>query len=322
MKRGLVIGKFMPVHNGHVALINFAMTHCDELIVSMSYTEKDPIHPELRLGWLRSIFEHEPRIKVEKVIDDFDDESLSLEQRTKIWSQFIQKRFPPVDLVISSEHYGEPLAKHLGVSHLMFDSTRTKVPVSATEIRNYPLRNWKFLPAVVKPYFVKKICFYGAESTGKSTMAEKMALYYNTVFVPEVAREMITSNVFTLDDIIRIGEAQADRIAEKSKIANKILFCDTDAITTQIYSKHYLGEVPTVLYELEQQIHYDMYFLFDVDVPWVSDGLRDLGNQRAEMASIFKSELEKRKIPYVLVAGNWQARFEIIRKEVDQLLSN
>jgi HTH-type transcriptional repressor of NAD biosynthesis genes len=34
MIRGLVIGKFMPVHNGHIALINFAASQCDELIVS------------------------------------------------------------------------------------------------------------------------------------------------------------------------------------------------------------------------------------------------------------------------------------------------
>ena len=57
MRRGLVIGKFMPVHKGHLALIDFALTQCDELIVSMSYTVKDPILKELHIcfGW-RLIF--------------------------------------------------------------------------------------------------------------------------------------------------------------------------------------------------------------------------------------------------------------------------
>lgn len=48
MKRALVIGKFMPIHNGHIALIEFAATQADEVIVSMSYTPNDPIDPDLR----------------------------------------------------------------------------------------------------------------------------------------------------------------------------------------------------------------------------------------------------------------------------------
>lgn len=166
-----------------------------------------------------------------------------------------------------------------------------------------------------------RVCFYGAESTGKTSMAEKMAAHYRTEFVPEVAREMITSNHFTLVDIVRIGRAQWERTVEKTKSANRILFCDTDLITTQIYSQRYLRQVPQVLYDLELQIKYDQYFLFDIDVPWVPDGLRDLGHERAQMHALFKSELEKRKLPYLIVSGDWNARFEIIRKEVDRLMA-
>ena len=79
------------------------------------------------------------------------------------------------------------------------------------------------------------ICFYGPESTGKSTMAKFMAAHYQTEYVPEVAREMISSNNFTTEDIIQIGKAQNQRVREKLETANKVLFCDTDLITTQIY---------------------------------------------------------------------------------------
>ncbi|MCA4894174.1 MAG: ATP-binding protein [Cytophagales bacterium] len=91
---------------------------------------------------------------------------------------------------------------------------------------------------------VKLICFYGPESTGKSTMAKKMATHYQTEFVPEVAREIVSSNDFTLDDIVRIAKAQNERVKEKMKTANRFLFCDTDLITTQIYCRHYLKTVP------------------------------------------------------------------------------
>jgi HTH-type transcriptional repressor of NAD biosynthesis genes len=138
--------------------------------------------------------------------------------------------------------------------------------------------------------------------------------------VPEVARELITSNEFSLDDIIRIGQAQTNCVKEKSKTANKILFCDTDIITTEIYSQHYLKQIPPVLFELEKEIIYDNYFLFDIDVEWVSDGLRDLGNQRQQMLDVFRLELEKRKINYTWVRGNYDQRSRLIQKEIDQLL--
>lgn len=312
----------MPVHNGHLALINFAKKQCEELIVSMSYTEHDPIEASTRFEWLRKIYHQSPGIIVEKVVDDFDDESLPLNHRTALWARFIKKRFPPIDLIVSSEEYGEPFANHLGATSIVFDLSRSQVPVSASRIRTNPFHYWDFIPLVVRPFFVKKICFYGAESTGKSMMAKRMALYYNTEFVPEVAREMITSNNFTVSDIEKIAIAQAERIAEKLKTANKILFCDTDAITTQIYSQHYLHEVPEILHEVEAQVKYDRYFFFDIDVPWVADGLRDLGDQRAAMSNQFKSALEKRGIPYIMVRGTWEERFEIIRVEVEKLIGS
>jgi len=164
------------------------------------------------------------------------------------------------------------------------------------------------------------VCFYGAESTGKTEMAKRMAAHYNTTYVPEVAREMITSNDFTVDDIIKIGQTQTASIIEKCKTAKRILFCDTDLITTQIYSQHYLSQVPGILKELELQIKFDQYFLFDVDVPWVADGLRDLGDKRHEMATLFKSELDKRNIPYVPVRGDWETRFKVVKEKIDTLL--
>jgi HTH-type transcriptional regulator, transcriptional repressor of NAD biosynthesis genes len=314
MKRGLVIGKFMPAHNGHLALIDFAKSQCNELIVSMSYTLTDPIDHNIRLGWLKQLLADNPNVIVEESLDDFDDESLPLFERTKVWARFIQKRFPKIDILISSENYGEPIAHHLGVPHVLFDLHRTLVPVSATLIREKPLTHWNYIPKVVQPYFVKKICLYGPESTGKSVMAKKLAELYQTEWVPEVAREFVNSNEFTETDIINIGKAHLTRIEEKVKSANKFLFCDTDAITTQIYSRHYLQVVPPILFEVERQVHFDAYFLFDVDVPWVADGLRDLRDQRTDMFEVFKEELQKRGKSFTIVQGDWDKRLQTIQR--------
>ncbi len=321
MTRGVIIGKFLPIHCGHIAMIEFALQHCDELIVSMSYTPDDPIEAQLRFSWIKEIFKNEPRIIPQIIADDFDDEKLPLGERTNHWASVLKKVYPKADVIISSEEYGIPLAQHMGARHISFDPDRKKFPVSASLIRQQPFKFWEFIPEIVRPYFVKKICFYGPESTGKSTMAKEMAKVYKTEYVPEVARELITSNEFSLDDIIRIGHAQTNRVKEKVKTANKILFCDTDLITTEIYSQYYLKQIPTVLFELEKEIIYDKYFLFDIDVEWVEDGLRDLGNQRQQMLDVFRLELEKRQIPFTWVRGNYDQRRAIIQKEINQLLN-
>lgn len=320
MIRGLVIGKFLPVHKGHLALISFAARQCDEVIVSMSERPDDAIDPQTRLGWLKQLTALWPNVQVAVIKDDFDREDLPWNERTRIWSGVINNVYGRVDKVFSSEEYGEYFARNLGAANVEFDRERKLVPVSASQIRESPFNYWEFIPEVVRPYFVKKICFYGPESTGKSSTAIRMAKHYNTISVPEVAREMLITNDFGIEDIIRIGQRQTERVNQLVKTANKLLFCDTDLITTEIYSMHYLKVIPPVLFDLEKQVTYDKYFFFDIDVPWIADGLRDLGDRREEMRKIFLDELHKRNIPYVLVNGTQDQRDNIIHSEIAKII--
>ncbi|RRB06505.1 AAA family ATPase [Larkinella rosea] len=321
MKKGLLFGKFMPVHQGHIALIEFAAAQCDHLIVSMNCTPNDPIDPIKRMEWLRALFGHRSNMELVAVLDDFSDDNLPLWEATKRWSDFIKHRFPDIDGFFCSEPYGEPLSQHLGLPCIWFDPERKQVPVSATLIRQHPALYWDFIPAVVKPYFVKKICLYGPESVGKTTLAEQLAQHYKTVFVHEVARDLITSNDLTPDDYIQIGHAQTQAVLKAAASANRLLICDTDLITTELYADHYLNEVPPVLYELEKQVVYDRYFLLNIDVPWVADGLRDLGHRREEMYQRFKTALDQRNIAYIDVSGDWDQRWTTVTGEIDRLLA-
>ena len=153
-------------------------------------------------------------------------------------------------------------------------------------------------------------------------MALRMAARFQTISIPEVAREFISTNQFTAEDIVRIGYAQADRIRQGTLVANKILFCDTDLITTQIYSRIYLYVVPEVLYELEKKVSIDYYFLFDVDVPWVADGLRDLGERRKELMELFSSNLDQRGIKYCLISGTYSHREIRVIEAVNDILAS
>ncbi|QMW02680.1 AAA family ATPase [Spirosoma foliorum] len=322
MTTGLVFGKFMPVHTGHLALIEFARKQCDQLIVSMTISPDDVISPDLRLQWLTELLAPYSTIEVVAETNEFHDPTLTLWDATKLWAAFIKRRFPDVSVFFSSEEYAVPLAHHSGLQHVSFDPPRQQVPVSATLIRQQPACYWDYIPAVVRPYFVKKICLYGPESVGKTTLARQLAADYQTVFVPEMAREMITSNDFVLDDFIRIGRAQTEAVQQAERQANRILFCDTDVITTQIYSDIYLSQIPFILPELEQQVHYDVYALLDIDVPWIADDLRDQGHHRAEMLARFRAELDGRKLPYLLVSGSYPERLITLKNMADKLLGS
>jgi len=309
----------MPVHLGHMALIDFAAGQCDQLIVSMSFKVSDPIPGALRFSWISRLYTGHGVVRPEMVEDNFDDEMLPLGERVKLWAGFIRGRYGRIDVIFSSEHYGKPFAEALEATHIAFDPQRHAFPVSATDIRHHPFKFWDFIPTLVRPFYVKKICIYGPESTGKTTLAMKLAAYYHTEYVPEVAREFLKTNDFSMDDIIRIGIAHDQRVRERCETANKLLFCDTDVITTQIYAQHYLGAVPPILYEIEKETTYALYFLLDIDVEWVPDGLRDLGHMREAMLYRFREELERRNIPFIFIHGDHDKREQRMKKLIDKL---
>ncbi len=165
------------------------------------------------------------------------------------------------------------------------------------------------------------VCLYGPESVGKTTMAQQLADHYQTVYVPEVARDLITSNDLTSDDYARIAIAQTAAVKRAIPQANRVLICDTDLITTQLYATIYEVEHPPILTDLAAQEKFDAYFLLNPDVPWVADGLRDLGHRRAEMYVLFEKALTERGIRYVVVSGSdYAARLAMVIQEIDRLL--
>lgn len=167
-----------------------------------------------------------------------------------------------------------------------------------------------------------KICLYGPESVGKTTMARQLAKHYQTVYVPEVARDLITSNSLTSDDYARIAVAQNAAMRQAELLANRVLICDTDLITTQLYATTYGVPHPAILDELAAQERFDAYFLLNTDVAWVADGLRDLGHRRAEMFTLFEQALHQRGVPYTLITGpDYTQRTATVIARIDALLA-
>ena len=57
---------------------------------------------------------------------------------------------------------------------------------------------------------IKKFVVIGPESTGKSTLCSQLAEYYETIWVPEYAREYLEKNGtdYSYDDLLTIGKGQ------------------------------------------------------------------------------------------------------------------
>ncbi len=142
----------MPLHTGHLTLIKHGLEKCNKITILLVVTAGEPIEPELRYSWLVEHFKEEDRIHIETICRD-PINALPGELRTEAWCNFIKKEYNFVDVIISSEHYGDILASFLGIDHLKFDHKREIVPISATDIRDNYKKHFHYLPEHVKKHF-------------------------------------------------------------------------------------------------------------------------------------------------------------------------
>lgn len=322
MEIGLVIGKFNPLHLGHIALIEFAQEKCDELIVLICASDKETIDGSTRLNWVKDSFKSNSKIQpilLSYLEAELPNTSVSSKEVSTIWATKLKTLFPKIDIIFSSEIYGNYLAEILKCRHICFDIDRKTINISATEINSNVFKHWDFLSTSAKPYFVKKICVYGTESTGKSTITKKLAAHFHTTYVPEMAREIIEeTEECTENHLIQIAELQAKTINEKIKIANKLLFVDTDLNITSSYSQFLFNKKLVVESWVEQANNFDIYLYLDNDAPFIQDGTRLDKQRRDELNLSHKRQLNDKGINYHLVTGNWDERFiksvEIVKR--------
>ena len=171
-----------------------------------------------------------------------------------------------------------------------------------------------------------KVVLFGPESTGKTTLAQQLATYYGTSWVPEYMREYLQKKWNDLQqtcephDLMPIAKGQILLENEAAAQANDLLFCDTNLLELVVYSRAYYEEtVDPALLKHALKAQYDLYFLTYIDVPWVQDDLRDRPKDREEMFGRFKRALEENNLPYHTLQGDLQERFETAKKIIDQL---
>ncbi len=320
MTTGMLLGKFLPPHLGHVYLAEFAGRYVDRLTVVVCSLVREPIPGELRFRWMRELL---PFDNVVHLTDELPQEPSEHPDFWALWRASLTRVLPGrPDYVFASEDYGRKLAEVLGGTFVPVDRARQALPVSGTAVRTDPLRHWDHIPRPVRPYFVRRVCVFGPESTGKSTLARRLADHFGTALVPEYARTLIESQQGRLEpaDMERIARGQVASEEALARNARRVLICDTDVLTTRIWSEVLYGACPEWVRQQAEERRYDLYLLLDVDVPWVADVARYLPEGRRAFFDRCRAELEARGRPYLHVRGGWDERFAQAVAAVERLL--
>lgn len=174
-----------------------------------------------------------------------------------------------------------------------------------------------------------RIVLYGPESTGKTSLAKALAAHYKTEWVPEFARNYLqskwdnTKQKCTLEDLKVIAKGQLDLENKAVVKAKSYVFCDTNILVTQAWSEtHFDGYCAPEILEAANRLHYDFYFLTDIDTPWVADDLRDSPDQRPSMFYYFKSLLIKYNCEYAVLSGSHKERMDTAQFHLNKMTTS
>lgn len=324
MVKAFVFGKFLPFHKGHKAMINFALTKCDFLTVLVCCSDKENISATTRQKWIEKTFEKETKIEIKcynYLERELPNTSVSSQEVSRIWSEKFKTIFPDYSLVITSEEYGNYVASFMKIKHIAFDISKQLFPISATAVRNDIVANWKFLPDSVKPSFAIKIVVLGTESTGKTTLTERLAKYFNCSSVKEAGRDLISnSNSFGFDELDLVASEHAKRIDNAVLEESPIIIIDTDIHITKSYAKFIFGKTLEVESKIYHSNKADLYLYLNNDVEYLQDGTRLNESDRNLLDISHRQILQQYNVDIIEITGDWEQRFDKAVSEIKQKL--
>ena len=336
---GMYGGSFDPLHVGHIHDIIRAASMCKELFVVISWCEgRESTSKELRYRWILNSIRHLSNVKILMV----EDKAVSKEEYNTdyYWEKgaadiknLVGK---PIDIVFCGSDYQgtnrfESLYCPESVVHY-FD--RSEVPISSTDIRGWALENWDYIPAVCKSHYAKKVLIVGGESTGKSTLTKNLALAYNTNSVSEVGRDTCEfaggEELMLPCDLYENFLRQKINIMDAASKCNRILFVDTDALTTLFYCGFLLGEgseesenCKKMAEAINEITEWDLVLFLEPDVKFVQDGTRNekIHAERNKYSEQLKNVFDRYNMKYETISGDYLARFDTAKKLIEEKLN-
>ena len=354
MKIGITFGGYCPMHQGHLDLIMKAKKENDVCYVVVCGYDNEPRANETgltlnrRFTLVKQMFKDDEQIRVLQVNDTElgIDESMS-ESNWDIWLNCVQDQIMEFENKLDSKRFGSyrytwyvgeefyvkslEKRKHILGKMDTFSCIDKVVyvdrginPISATLIRENPIKYWNKIAWAFRPYFSTNILITGTASEGKSTLTRDIATYFGIPYSEEYGRTYMEyyakSDVdLTVNDFMEFLIEQ--RRDTKSKIEsrgnNGIVISDTDNLVTLMYALAYVDDPNIDLTEedykaleamavnLKRGITWDKIFLLPPKNKFVDDGTRYM-----EQSSMEERNKNYGKLVGLLTKFGWWHKVE------------
>ena len=317
-RTGLALGKFAPLHRGHQLVIDTGLSEIDDMVV-LIYDASDTTAVPLgvRSAWLRELY---PQVEVLEAWDGPKEVGYSSDLK-KAHETYVRSLLGAraITHFYSSEPYGEHMSRALGAIDRRVDPDKTRVPISASLIREDPFRYREYVHPRVYRDLITNVVFVGAPCSGKTTLAERLSREFATTWMPEYGREYWEKHQverrLTPAQLVELAEGHIERETRFLEKANRYLFTDTNAITTLTFARYYHGTADKRLVELADCAwrRYDLTFVCDIDFPYKESWDRSGAANRAAFQRQALGDLAQRKVPYVLLRGPVEQRVAQVR---------
>lgn len=281
----------LPPTKGHLNLIQFAADLVQPLggiAHVLVCTQPDEPFAIERYRAVRHAFKDNYGVKVHHLHRE-------LEQNSKapgfweMWDEIMWSYgFKPGDFAVTSEPYGKTLADRLDGVFMPYDPNRELYYTKATQIRDNPAKYFHDIAHTFQHNLIQTVTLFGAESTGKTTISNKVSYEANGHWLFEYARPYLETaeNVITRESMTAIWRGQAAIQRHGQRMLDKPwVVQDTDLFSTVGYWEfpHWqreLGPVPDGLIKDAIDLKSNLYLIPKSNIPFEKDPLRYGGDVR------------------------------------------
>lgn len=350
---GIVFGTFAPMHQGHLDLIMRAKKECDGGCMVIVDGRADDRGGELlplkrRYRYIREFFADDDLVAVYPI----DETELGIDPYPNGWNKFmveVERLFKngaegTAVFYVSEQEYADHLFA-LGYDVVLLD--RTENPISATMIRQNPIKHWDKITYPFRRVYSTNILICGTASEGKTTLTKDLGKYFNAPYSHEYARQYMEESYVSeweLDgaDYLAFvdGQYQLNKKLICSPANHGIFFADSDSMTTRMYAEYYckdptldlteeeFKEVAVACDSITAKCKWDKIYLLCPHGTFVDDHTRYMNfSGMAERNELFEILCRNIKASgnwdkVVILDGGYWKNFEKIINDVKEIIKN